>query len=581
MHRDTVAAARARRTRHRRRAPDAAAARGAVAGPWLVPSGLVSEVQRVPDLLYAEPRLGVDAAELCAALDFAFAGGGCLEQLERALDGAPLPIVPGWDPTCFAADLFTGEFIDTCMAVTLSGAAGPVPLGTTFLSRVLTHPPPDEASVALRREVQVELEDTSRRRAFEALYLELRRLRQAFDHLSGVTRYEVTRRRIDTLTLFQSIVARAATDFGDANSALGRIAALAEEITSSPGWSQLVELLDYENELARVDVRMRLGADGRVRRMELVAVEENRTNRFYATPLGRWVARIVLLWRGYRFSGEELVDRWLDHVFQGLSHFIPPLIQLLGHMEVYLASLAFKSLCEAKGLAVCFPELTTTDDGEARRVEGLFNPLLFKQGVVPRPCDVTAAPRALTIITGPNSGGKTRLLQALGWTQLLGQVGLYAPARRARLPRATGMFISLIDEPKAEQKEGRLGTELMRIRRMFETTRTGGLVLLDELCSGTNPSEGEEIFYLVLSLLDELGPASFITTHFLEFARTLAGEDEALPLSFLQVELDAEQRPTYGFVAGVATTSLAAQTAARLGVTREELMALVRRNTRR
>jgi DNA mismatch repair protein MutS2 len=43
-------------------------------------------------------------------------------------------------------------------------------------------------------------------------------------------------------------------------------------------------------------------------------------------------------------------------------------------------------------------------------------------------------------------------------------------------------------------------------------------------------------------------------------------------IDFLQVELDELERPTYRFVPGVAKTSLAAKTAARLGVTREELL---------
>jgi DNA mismatch repair protein MutS2 len=280
-------------------------------------------------------------------------------------------------------------------------------------------------------------------------------------------------------------------------------------------------------------------------------------------------------WRGYRLEGAEMVGRWLDLVFQGVSHFLPAFFQLLGHMEVHLAQLAFRDRCRAKGLEVCFAELT--DEG-GRKVEGLFNPILFEQGVVPAPCRLEDDEAGITIITGPNSGGKTRLLQAIGITQLLAQNGFFVPAEEARLRRAAGMFCSLIDEQRADQKEGRLGTELMRIRHLFETAHGGALVILDELCSGTNPSEGEEIFYLVLTLLRELGPEAFITTHFLEFARRLSNEDE--PLRFLQVELDEHQHPTYGFVPGVAETSLAAQTAARLGVTREELLSLVRRNKR-
>ena len=61
------------------------------------------------------------------------------------------------------------------------------------------------------------------------------------------------------------------------------------------------------------------------------------------------------------------------------------------------------------------------------------------------------------------------------------------------------------------------------------------------------------------------------------FAHRLQAEAEALGLSFLQVELDPDEHPTYRFLSGVATTSLAQQTAERLGVTREQLRALIRR----
>jgi DNA mismatch repair protein MutS2 len=137
-----------------------------------------------------------------------------------------------------------------------------------------------------------------------------------------------------------------------------------------------------------------------------------------------------------------------------------------------------------------------------------------------------------------------------------------------------------VEESRADQPEGQLGMELLRIRRMFEELESGSLVLLDELCSGTNPSEGEEIARLVLSLLPELGAQVFVTTHLLQFAARLAEEKGQSPLEFLQVELDEHERPTYGFVPGVARTSLAHKTAARLGVTRDELRELIARKKR-
>jgi DNA mismatch repair protein MutS2 len=104
------------------------------------------------------------------------------------------------------------------------------------------------------------------------------------------------------------------------------------------------------------------------------------------------------------------------------------------------------------------------------------------------------------------------------------------------------------------------------------------MVILDELCSGTNPSEGEEIFELVVRMLTRLQPQALITTHFLAFAARLEQERKISDLRFLQVELGAGDRPTYQFIPGVARTSLAGQAAARLGVTGEQLMVLVERN---
>jgi DNA mismatch repair protein MutS2 len=141
------------------------------------------------------------------------------------------------------------------------------------------------------------------------------------------------------------------------------------------------------------------------------------------------------------------------------------------------------------------------------------------------------------------------------------------------------MFLSIGDHADAHQTEGRLGSELLRVRKVFESVRPGAFLVVDELCSGTNPSEGEEIFRMVLSLLHQLSPQAFISTHFLELAASLfraradarastTRNSREQGLDFLQVELDAQSRPTYRFVPGVASTSLAAQTAARLGVTR-------------
>ena len=159
--------------------------------------------------------------------------------------------------------------------------------------------------------------------------------------------------------------------------------------------------------------------------------------------------------------------------------------------------------------------------------------------------------------------------------------GLFIPAASGSLSPASSLVVSLLQDTKADQSEGRLGMELMRIRELFQHLPPGAMVILDELCSGTNPSEGEEIFELVVKMLGRLEPQVCITTHFLSFADRLRREAQIPGLTFLQVELGADQAPTYQFVPGVARTSLAGQTAARLGVTAAQLNELVDANLQR
>jgi DNA mismatch repair protein MutS2 len=315
-----------------------------------------------------------------------------------------------------------------------------------------------------------------------------------------------------------------------------------------------------------------------VRAFQLVRVEENTGNRFHAGPLSRWLSRLRLLVFGYRVREEELVGRLLQGVFDGIEEYLWLCFQVRRDLEFYLAALGFKSFAEDRGLSVCLPELRPArPDGsrEASEFERLYNPLLLLEERSPRPCDLSLGGKALLIVTGPNSGGKTRLLQAIGLSQLLAQAGFFVPAKRAALSLRDGLFVSVVEEAVADAREGRLGTELLRIRHLFENIAWGSLVIVDELCSGTNPSEAEEIFRLVLDLLSEIEPQAVVSTHFLHFAGRLEAERPMLGLEFLQVELDAAQSPTFGFVPGVAETSLAGRTAARLGVTREALRELI------
>jgi DNA mismatch repair protein MutS2 len=532
----------------------------------------------IPDLLHpaAIRRIDVEQTKLAIALAFAggVSGGLFTDALERAA------VAPStWDPSAFGGDLFLQSFVTLCFKVQVAGEERTV--STSHLVKLLANPPSDPAVVRHRREIVAELAQSPELRgALERLYAALCRFRSLMEGAAGIGKWDANRRRLDILATFKEIVDGMATGFVSARSGLSRLSAFGRRVQAGEPYRSLSDLLRYDDRLATLGLEVSVGADGRIRGFQILSVREDAENPFVSSPWRRWLGKVELFVRGFRFGDGEVMARLIDAVFDGIEDELVPLVQLVGDLEFYLGATGFRDMAQGAGLEVCLPDLVGPES--PREIRGLFNPLLLAHGITPVPCDVTTDRHATTVlVTGPNSGGKTRLLQSLGLAQLLAQSGGFIPARSAKLALAPALVVSLIEETRADQSEGRLGTELIRIRALFERLPPGAMVILDELCSGTNPSEGEEIFELVVRMLTRLEPQAFITTHFLAFAARLANEKKITDLRFLQVELGADHKPTYQFSPGVARTSLAAHAAERLGVTGEQLLALVERNIAR
>lgn len=534
--------------------------------------------ERWVDLIHHDPWVTVDVELLRQALRFAFESGDAGGLLGRAVDDAPTT-ESHWDASVFAGSLFLPELLTSCFAIEVDKKR--YEPSQTHLVRLLTHPPDDLRDVALRQHVLRELAgDPALRASLEKVYVALRQLRALLDE-RPMSAGDTVRRKIEVLTAIKTFLDEADEGLAPARSALSRLSEYARAVRGEDVYRRLAQVLDFDANMAKLEVRITIGSDGKIRDFALMSARENVENPLLWSPWRRLWSRLSSWLRGYRYGESEVLLKVIDEVFASLEDAILPCFELIGHVELYLAALGFRDRAQKEGLEVCLPELAPApglhDAAGPFELRALFNPLLLLQGVRPTPCSVTTAGHdSLTLVTGPNSGGKTRFLQSIALAQLLGQNGLFIPAAHGRLTAAPSMFVSLVEGAPADQKEGRLGTELVRVRQLFEALEPGTMVILDELCSGTNPSEGIAIFEMVISLLPRLRPQVFVTTHFLDAARELEANRPVPRLDFLQVELD-EERPTYQFVPGVAPTSLAHQVASRLGVTREELEGLVER----
>jgi DNA mismatch repair protein MutS2 len=532
----------------------------------------------LPDLLSLSPSSDPIPERLLTLLDLAFLGRASAGELDRVLGAMPAG-ESRWQPTHFADDLFLAELLEHIFTLRIGGIE--YPAHRRFLERVLANPPPAGDHVRFRQAILAELESSPALvDSTEGLTREIIRLLTLLRASRDDARLEPVRFRFDVLRAFRRVVDRMTGGFTEATSGLNRIHETGESIRRSRAYERLEALLDHDESMAHLSLEAVVGADGRLRHLEIKKLSERRKNPFFRRPLRRWWDRLRIAYHRYRLGADELADRLVMGVYHDAAPAMARVVQMLCHLEVYLTARSMAVEARSRGLEVCLPQL---HDDNRLEIEELFNPLLLVMTDRPVPSDLRMdAASPITLVTGPNSGGKTRLLQAIGIAQVLAQGGLYAPCRSGRMPLTAGLFASIVEVDRADQAEGRLGTEMVRLRTLFENVPPGSLVLLDELCSGTNPSEAIEIVEMVLRMLRQIDPVAFVTTHFLDFAHAIQSDPPVADLRFLQAEVDPRRGATFRFRPGVATTSLAVGTARRLGVTFDELeRKIARRNNER
>lgn len=198
------------------------------------------------------------------------------------------------------------------------------------------------------------------------------------------------------------------------------------------------------------------------------------------------------------------------------------------------------------------------------------HPLLLAQAredgrdVVPFDLEMAPGERTL-LVSGPNTGGKTVLLKAVGLFSAMMQAGIPAPVgAESRIAIFDDAYADIGDEQSIEASLSTFSAHLKNLGEILRLATGDSLVLVDELGSGTDPVEGAALGWSILEELTRRGVTTIASTH-LGALKELPTQVPGVVNASLQFDAVA-LAPTYRLIKGVPGRSYGISIARRLAL---------------
>lgn len=226
------------------------------------------------------------------------------------------------------------------------------------------------------------------------------------------------------------------------------------------------------------------------------------------------------------FAETREIARILSEFSDFLRPYVPEIIEaakVVGEMDFLMAK-AQTALDYIAGMPLISDEAQM---GLRKARHPLLEKALSKEGRKVVPLSVTLTPQKhILLISGPNAGGKSVLLQTVGLLQYMFQWGMLIPtSETSEMMVFDRVMVDIGDGQSIDNDLSTYSAFLVSMRDMLRQADSKTLVLIDELGSGTEPTAGGAIAEAILSEMDKRGVYGVITTHYTNLKMYAAGKD--------------------------------------------------------
>ena len=201
------------------------------------------------------------------------------------------------------------------------------------------------------------------------------------------------------------------------------------------------------------------------------------------------------------------------------------------------------------------------------------HPLMDRALNIPLQFEIGSQARGI-IITGPNTGGKTVAIKTVMLSCIMAQCGLHVACKEADICMNSSYLCDIGDGQDITENLSTFSAHIKNVLEVLREVHRDSLVIMDEMGSGTDPTEGMGIAIAILEELRKSGCLFLVTTHYPE-VKDYADKTEDIVNA--RMTFDKETlKPTYQMVIGEAGESCAFYIADRLGMPNEMLKTAVR-----